>query len=101
MSVAGISASSVSPINPAPSGGGSAPGAGRAAFGDLLKDLLAHEASANQAADKAITDLATGKAESIHEVGLAVAQADLQFRLVLELRNRLTDAYQEVMRMQI
>jgi flagellar hook-basal body complex protein FliE len=32
---------------------------------------------------------------------LAVAQADLSFRLILELRNRLADAFQEVTRMQV
>jgi flagellar hook-basal body complex protein FliE len=32
---------------------------------------------------------------------LAVAQADLSFRLILELRNRLSEAYQEIMRMQV
>jgi flagellar hook-basal body complex protein FliE len=34
-------------------------------------------------------------------VALAVAQADLSFRLALEVRNRLLDAYQEVSRMQV
>ena len=34
-------------------------------------------------------------------VMLSVAKADLLFRLVLEIRNRLTDAYQEIERMQV
>jgi flagellar hook-basal body complex protein FliE len=32
---------------------------------------------------------------------LAVSQADLSFRMILEIRNRLTEAYQEIMRMQV
>jgi len=74
---------------------------GSAAFGQLVQDLLAGEATANRAADNAVQAMAAGKAESLHAVTLAVAQADLQFRLVLELRNRLTEAYQEVTRMQV
>ena len=60
------------------------------------------EAHAKQAtADHAILDLATGKTENIHEVMLAVTKADLTFRTVLQIRNRLTEAYQEIMRMAV
>jgi flagellar hook-basal body complex protein FliE len=74
---------------------------GGAAFGGMLEDLLSGEAVASAKADHAIQALAAGKAEGMHTVTLAVAQADLQFRLILELRNRLTEAHQEVMRMQV
>jgi flagellar hook-basal body complex protein FliE len=63
--------------------------------------LLAGNQQANAAADAAVTALATGEAQDLHTVSLAVAQADLSFRLILELRNRLTDALQEVTRMQV
>lgn len=76
-------------------------GGGGSEFGRIVQDILGNEAAASRNADAAIKALASGKAESLHQVGLAVAQADLQFRLVLELRNRLTEAYQEVMRMQV
>lgn len=51
--------------------------------------------------DDAITKLATGETDNIHDVVLSAAKADLTFRLVLEIRNRLTEAYQEIMRMQV
>jgi flagellar hook-basal body complex protein FliE len=51
--------------------------------------------------DDAITKLATGEANSIHDVVLSTAKADMTFRLVLEIRNRITEAYQEIMRMQV
>ena len=60
--------------------------------------------SANKAASNnadLICALATGEAQDLHTVSLAVAQADLSFRLILELRNRLADALQEVTRMQV
>ena len=101
MSVASI-ASLGMPAGASPAtGAGKSQGAGSAAFGQLVQDILSGEASANRTADDAVKALASGKAESLHQVGLAVAQADLQFRLVLELRNRFTEAYQEVMRMQV
>lgn len=70
-------------------------------FGAVLNGLLDGNRQANVAADAAVTALATGEAQDLHTVSLAVAQADLSFRLILELRNRLADALQEVTRMQV
>ena len=75
--------------------------AGGAAFADVLRDVLTADANAQAEAAQATSDFATGKAQDLHTVGLAVSKADLQFRLVLEIRNRLTEAYQEVMRTQV
>lgn len=77
----------------APSGG--------ATFSQILGQVLGATNDANAKADKAILALATGEADDLHTVSLAVAQADLTFRMLLEMRNRLTEAYQEVMRMQV
>lgn len=70
-------------------------------FGMLLQGVLGQHQRVHQAADTAVRDLATGQAQDLHTVALAVAQADLSFRLILELRNRLSEAYQEIMRMQV
>jgi flagellar hook-basal body complex protein FliE len=67
----------------------------------LLQGVLGQHQQAHQAAEAAVRDLATGQAQDLHTVALAVAQADLSFRLILELRNRLSEAYQEIMRMQV
>jgi flagellar hook-basal body complex protein FliE len=70
-------------------------------FVDVVEKLLG-EANAGQIqADQAIREMATGQADNLHDVMLAVAKADLAFRTILEVRNRLTEAYQEVMRMQL
>lgn len=70
-------------------------------FIDVVEKLLG-EANAGQVkADQAVHELATGQAHNLHEVMLSVAKADLTFRAILEVRNRLTEAYQEVMRMQV
>jgi flagellar hook-basal body complex protein FliE len=70
-------------------------------FAQVLGGMLAQNTQATATADAAVADLATGQAQDLHTVSMAVAQADLSFRLILELRNRLTEAYQEVQRMQV
>jgi flagellar hook-basal body complex protein FliE len=96
----------VAPLTPGASSAGltagtaGAPGGGQA-FGALVDQLLAGQAQAGKSADQAVQALATGQADNLHAVSLAVAQADLSFRLILELRNRVTEAYQDVMRMQV
>lgn len=74
------------------------PGTGFAALVDqFLRPIVNQQAKA----DQAIMELAQGKTESLHGMMLEVSKAELSFRMVLETRNRLTDAFQEVMRMQI
>lgn len=70
-------------------------------FASVFNHLLAESQQANATATAAIEDLATGKAEDLHTVTLAVAQADVSFRMILEMRNRLSDALQEITRMQV
>jgi flagellar hook-basal body complex protein FliE len=76
-------------------------GAGGASFPNLLTRLLGSEAQGHANATAAVRDMAMGKADNLHEVMLQMAQADLSFHLILEIRNRLTDAYQEIMKMQV
>lgn len=70
-------------------------------FGRLVDHFLGAASNAQHKADASIMDLATGRTDDVHQVMLATAQADLMLRLVLEMRNRLTEAYQEIMRMQV
>jgi flagellar hook-basal body complex protein FliE len=70
-------------------------------FMKLLDGLLQQVNSSQGVADQAVRDLATGRTDNLHGVLLSVAKADLSFRLFLEIRNRLTDALQEIMRMQV
>ncbi len=78
-----------------------APAADKQSFVSVVERVLGDANAGQLNADQAVRDLVTGQAENLHDVMLAVAKADLAFRTVLEVRNRLTDAYQEVMRMQV
>lgn len=70
-------------------------------FARLLQGMIDQNAQASASADAAVSDLAAGRAQDLHTVSLAVSKADLSFRVILELRNRLTEAYQEIQRMQV
>ena len=54
-----------------------------------------------QKAEAAITALATGEKASLHDTMIAMEQADLSFRMMMQVRNKIVDAYQEIMRMQV
>jgi|SRR5579885_1674942 len=99
---------SVGPVGPAtwaPVGGAAeAPQAkpgGAGPFTRAIEGFLKQANAQNAQADRAIQDLAAGRTDNLHGVMLQLAKADLSFRMVLEVRNRLTDAYQEIMRMQV
>jgi flagellar hook-basal body complex protein FliE len=90
--LAPLSPPQLPPGEPPPAAGG---------FASVLNGLLAGTQQTYAAADTAIADLATGRAQDAHTVAMAVAQADVSFRLLLEIRNRLSDAFQEISRMQV
>jgi flagellar hook-basal body complex protein FliE len=81
-------------------GGASAQGPATT-FEQMVGQFMQPHAQASQESTKAIEALATGQATDLHTATLAAAQADLSFRLILEIRNRLTEAYQEISRMQV
>ncbi len=75
--------------------------AGGSSFPKMLNQLLGNEAQSHASAEAAVRDMATGQTDNLHQVLLQMAQADLSFHLVLEIRNRLTEAYQEIMKMNV
>jgi flagellar hook-basal body complex protein FliE len=79
-----------------------APGnAGGAPFSEMISDALKQAQDQAGRMDSDITRLATGKADNVHDIVLNVAEADLTFRMLMEVRDRLISSYQEIMRMQI
>jgi flagellar hook-basal body complex protein FliE len=83
---------------PAAEPGGPAQGSN---FREMLDGYLREVNSLQTTADVAVRDLAVGKSDSVHDVIVAVSEADLSFRLMMEVRNRLLEAYKEIMRMQV
>jgi flagellar hook-basal body complex protein FliE len=85
----------------APSPTGDKPSTGTDGFNKIIDELIGNSVRADDKADGAVMDVALGRSDDIPGAALAVGMADLSFRRVLEIRNKLMDAYQEVMRMQV
>ncbi len=88
-------------ISAAAGGASGAPEAGKTSFLRVIDQLLQGANLEHAKADQAVQELAMGRTDNIHDVMLSVAKADLSFRMILEIRNRLTDAFSEIMRMQV
>ncbi|WP_051748804.1 flagellar hook-basal body complex protein FliE [Nevskia soli] len=67
------------------------------AFGKLIDSTNAKINSANLEVQK----LAVGKAESLHGVMISIESAKESLNMVVQIRNRLLDAYQDILKMQI
>jgi len=70
-------------------------------FADLLTEKINQVDEAQKAADVAITDFSTGKSRNLHEAVLALELADTSLRMAVTVRNKVIDAYQEIMRMPV
>lgn len=69
-------------------------------FWDSLKTTLGQVQQVQNDADQKVTDLVTGKGEDIHSAMAAVEKADLSFQLVMQVRNKIVQAYQQVSQIQ-
>lgn len=83
-----------------PAAGGARPEDSKS-FGAMLKETVNEVNKYQLDADKAVEDLATGRNKNIHETMIAISQADLAFRMTMQVRNKVVDAYQEIMRMSV
>ncbi len=82
----------------APESGGAE---GSKTFGDFMKDLVQDANSSAQQADVKMQDVAAGRNKDLHGAVLAMEKADVQFRLLTQVRNKVIDAYREIMRMNV
>lgn len=80
-----------------------APGAAKseAGFGSTLHQALAEVNRLQTAADRATEDYSLGRTRDIAGTLITIEHANLAFQLTLQIRNKLVEAYQEVMRMPI
>jgi len=65
-------------------------------------DRFVNEVNAKQvAAGQAVQDLQSGRNVSLHQTMIALEEASVSFQLMVEVRNKVLESYQELMRMQI
>ena len=70
-----------------------------ATFGDVIKQAVKGVGDMEIRTGQSVEQLLKGEA-GIHETMIALQKADISFRFLLQARNKVMDAYREVMRMQ-
>jgi flagellar hook-basal body complex protein FliE len=70
-------------------------------FGQLVADGMQGLNSQLKASEAELQRLALGEAPNLHEVMVRLEESRISFQLMLQVRNRMLEAYQDVMRMQI
>ncbi len=68
-------------------------------FQDTLQSAMEQLTDINQKADQTIEKMATGEIQDVHQVMIAVEKANITFSTMMQVRNKLLDAYKEVMNM--
>lgn len=66
-------------------------------LGQMVSDVNAEQGASAQA----VSALQSGQSVPLHQTVIAMEEANISFQLMVEVRNRLMDAYQEIMRMQL
>jgi flagellar hook-basal body complex protein FliE len=70
-------------------------------FSELLTESIEHVNHEQTMADQAIKELVSGKSKNIHETLLTIERADTSLKFMMQVRNKILDAYREIMRMQV
>lgn len=70
-------------------------------FAELVQNAVHQVDSEQQNVATSIEKLAAGEVNNLQAITADIARADLSFRFLMEVRNRLISSYQEIMRMQV
>lgn len=72
-----------------------------ASFTEMIRDAVNSVNSIQKESETGVENIIAGKAENIHEVMISMQKAQLSFQLMVEIRNKALETYQELSRMQI
>jgi len=78
-----------------------AAGASGAGFASALSEAIERVNGLQLASGAEIRRLLAGESEDVHRTMMAVQRAELAFEMLLEMRNKVVAAYQEIMRIQV
>lgn len=70
-------------------------------FAKTLQNAIGEVNTLQKTADVEMEKLATGRSDNIHDVMIAAEKADIALKLMVQMRNKIIEAYQEVMKMQV
>jgi flagellar hook-basal body complex protein FliE len=71
------------------------------AFGEILKDAISTVNKLQKQSDQDVQKLMTGESQDLHSTVIAMQKADLSFQMMMQVRNKIVQAYQEIMRIQM
>lgn len=94
-------AGNVAPLGPGPAPAGRADASSGKSFKDLLSDSIAEVNQLQKDGEVAQAALASGQTDDIEGVMTAVRKAELAFKTLMQIRNKLVDAYDEIQRMRV
>lgn len=82
-------------------GSETAEGAEKGEFSQFLESAINQVNEIQRNADDQITKVIRGEVEDIHTAMIELQKADLSFQSMMEIRTKIMDAYQELMRIQV
>jgi flagellar hook-basal body complex protein FliE len=88
-------------IGPAAGPATPAPTDGTSAFGRWFTQQVGEVNGKIAESDRQLQALASGEAQNLHQVMISLEDARLSFQLLAQVRNRVLEAYQDIMRMQL
>lgn len=101
MKISPIQPASIQPIAPIEIGGPSPSSANGSEFHSVLESAIDQVENARSNANQSVQSFLSGEGDDLHSTVLSVQRADLEFEMLMQVRNKVVSAYQEVMRMQM
>ena len=74
---------------------------GNTSFSEILKDSINKVGELQKDANEQTEKLVKMEGQDIHNTMIAVEKADLSFQLMMQIRNKIISAYEEIMRIQV
>jgi flagellar hook-basal body complex protein FliE len=100
MNISPIQPAGIQPIGPIEIGGAARPSGG-SDFQNVLQGAIDQVEQSRSDANQSVQNFLSGDGEDLHSTVLAVQRAGLEFDMLMQVRNKVVSAYQEVMRMQM
>lgn len=92
------SSTRLSPLQFSPKAEGSVPAE---SFGEAVQSALTNLSRLQHQSDQAVERMASGQKVDVHQTMVALEKASVSFQLIMQVRNKIVSAYEEIMRMQI
>jgi flagellar hook-basal body complex protein FliE len=70
-------------------------------FANMLTNLVSDVSNKQQAANMGIQEVHAGHAANLHGTMIAMEEAEISLRFMVQVRNKAMEAYREIMRMQV